>query len=221
MKRFFATSITAMACVFLVGLSGCAVLNPGPPPAQVILPVQHRVAEQADRMNVRVLVLLPVADRATGTDRILALFNGYEVRALDQARWASPAPWIVQRLLIDALEASRRLDTVGWEESLLNADIRVQTDIRRFFLRYAEPGLPPTADLMFSLSLVDLKTGNTIGRKVVAAEQQCTGNSLSEFVAAYSLGMAKVLDQSREWILARIEEHLAGQSPREQQKGAG
>lgn len=213
------TFIPVIVCVLVAGLSGCAILDPGPPPAQVILPVQHQVAEQADRMDVRVLVALPVADRATGTDRILALFNGYEVRALDQARWASPVPWIVQRLLIDALEASRRLDTVGWEESLLNPDIRVQTDIRRFFLRYEEPGKPPAADLMLSLSLVDMRTGNTIGRKVIAVEQQCLGNSLSEFVAAYSLGMAKVLGRSREWILAEVEKHLAETAPGEGQRG--
>lgn len=193
-------------CSMILTLNGCAVLNPGPPMAQVILPIRMPVAKEIKRMPVQVLVAQPVTDAATGTDRILALMAGYEIRALGEAKWASPVPWMVQRLLIDTLEASQRLEGVGWEESMSDADVRLATDIRRFYLVYDQPGEPPVADLAFTFSLVDLKTGKTFARTVIAAKQPCAGNSLHEFVAAYSLGMTKVLDQSNEWILRKTEE---------------
>lgn len=197
-----------LTAIVLAGLSGCALLDPGPPPAQVIMPIQQKVARESNRMPASILVDHPIADGAAGSDRILALLNGYEVRALDRAKWVSPVPWMVQRLIIDALEASRRLESVGWEESVSDATIKLQTDIRRFFLRYDAVDKPPVADLTIIFSLVDMQTSRTFGRTVVSVEQQCQGNSVAEFVAAYTLGMTKVLNQSSEWVLRSIEEHL-------------
>lgn len=190
--------------------AGCAgLLDPGPPVAQVILPVQFTVAKTSDRMPARLLVGYPVTDAAADTDRILALMNGYEIRALSEARWVNPAPAMVQRLLIDSLEASRRLEAVGWEESGIDAGMRLTTDIRRFHLRYETPGTPPVAEVMLVLGLVDTKTGKIFGRKAVSAEQPCAESSVKEFVAAFVRAMTGALEESNIWILDRIAGHLA------------
>ena len=187
-------------------LSGCAgLLDPGAPMTQVILPVQITVAATSNRMPMQVLVAHPVADTATGTDRIMALMNGYEVRALDSAKWVASVPWLVQRSLIDSLEASRRLQAVGWEESSLDAKVRLTTDIRRFYLRYDTQDAPPTVDIRLIFSLVDMNTAKIISRKVIAIEQQCTNNSVHEFVAAFSECMTKILEQTNAWVIDVLE----------------
>ena len=194
--------------VVAVFMSGCAILDPGPPMAQVILPVRMTPAQEANRMPVQVLVGHPVTDTASGTDRILALTNGYEIKALDSAKWASPVPWIVQRLLIDSLESTRRFAAVGWEESSMETSIRLSTDLRRFYLRYEAGNPVPTVDITLILTLTDLNTSKVFARTIISAEQQCAGNNVKEFVAAFSSAMTKVLGQSNEWAVRKVDEHL-------------
>ncbi|MDL2210226.1 ABC-type transport auxiliary lipoprotein family protein [Desulfovibrio sp. OttesenSCG-928-O18] len=184
------------------------MLDPGPPIAQLILPVQLPVASKSDRMPVQLLIARPVTDAATGTDRIMALMNGYEVRALDAAKWVSPVPVMVQRLLIDSLEATRSLEAVGWEDSGMDTSFRLTTDVRRFYLRYESADKPPVADLVLVLGLTDTESGKVLARKLIAVEQPCTENSTREFVAAFSLGMGKVLAQSNEWVVDNIAKAL-------------
>ncbi|CAK7030460.1 MAG: hypothetical protein DELT_02764 [Desulfovibrio sp.] len=197
----------ALTAPLALPLAGCALLDPGPPMAQVILPVQMPVAAQANRMPVQILVAHPVTDAATGTDRILALMHGFEIKALDSAKWASPIPWIVQRLLIDSLESSLRFGAVGWEESSMDASIRLSTDLRRFFLRY-DGGEYPVADVALILTLTDMTTSKVFARTIITGEQRCAGNNVKEFVAAFSSVMAKVLSESNEWTARKVEEHL-------------
>lgn len=197
-----------LCVVFAVSLGGCALLDPGPPMRQVILPVQMPPAQEANRMPVQVLVAHPVTDSAARTDRILALMNGYEIKALDSAKWASPIPWIVQRLLIDSLESTRRFAAVGWEESSMESSIRLSTDLRRFYLRYEEGDPVPTVDVTLILTLTDLATSKVFARTIISAERRCAGNNIQEFVAAFSSAMTKVLEQSNEWAVRMVDEHL-------------
>lgn len=197
-----------LCSVFAVSLGGCAVLDPGPPMGQVILPIHMPPAQEANRMPVQVLVAHPVTDSATRTDRILALMNGYEIKALDSAKWASPVPWIVQRLLIDSLESTRRFAAVGWEESPMESSIRLATDLRRFYLRYDGGDPVPTVDITLILTLTDLDTSKVFARTIISAEQRCAGNNIKEFVAAFSSAMTKVLGQSNEWAVRKVDEHL-------------
>lgn len=212
MKKHLFLSV-ALGLWSLGSLTGCAVLDPGPPLTQVILPVRHTVAEKTDRLPARILVSQPVTDSATSTDRILALKDGYEVFALSSAKWVSSVPWMVQRLVIDALEARRRFDSAGWEESIFNANIRLQTDIRRFYLRYAVADSPPAVDIVFVFTLVDMQSGDTFARTLVAVEQTCAANNLKEFVAAYSIAMNKALDQCGSWVVANVEKRFAASAP--------
>lgn len=198
-------SRTSLLCLAVFALSGCALLDPGPPMSQVILPVRIDVAAKSDRMPFQVLVSQPVAAAATGSDRIMALMNGYEVRALNSAKWVAPVPGMVQRLLIDSLEATRRLQAVGWEESAPDANIRLTTDVRRFYLRYEKPGANPVAEIALILSLVDMDSAKILSRRQIAVEQPCAGSSIQEFVAAFSMGMTKVLRQADEWVIATLE----------------
>lgn len=196
--------------VFLLLLPGCAALfDPGPPMVNVILPVQLPRASGEGRMPLQLLVARPAADESTRTDRIMALMNGFEVRALDVAKWVSPVPQMVQTRLVDSLESTRRFAAVGWEESNLDAKYRLGTDIRRFYLRYEGNGGPPVADIAMVFTLVSPETGTVLARKLTRVEERCAGNSLREFVDAFSAGMTKVLDEASGWVVECLEAEQA------------
>ena len=198
----------ALCLLLFPALPGCAILDSGPPSSRVILPVRHDMAKNAEKMPASILVSQPVTDGVGNSDRILALMDGYEVRALDSARWASPVPRMVQRLVIDALESTRAFEGVGGEESLANATMRLQTEIRRFYLKYDSPDKPPVVELVFVFGLVDTATGKNFARTIVSVQQPCVDSSVREFVAAYSIGMTKVLEQCKTWVADRTREHL-------------
>lgn len=196
-------------CLSVAGCTGCAgLLDPGPPIAQVILPVRMPVTAQAERLPAQLLVIRPVADAAAGSDRIMALMHGYELRALSSARWASPVPALVQRLLVDSLESTRRLEAVGWEDSGMDAAFRLTTDVRSFYLRYEAPEKPPAAEVALVLGLTETGSGKFLGYKRITVERPCAGNSVPEFVAAFSLAMGEALEQSSEWVIGSIAEKL-------------
>lgn len=191
--------------VFLL-LPGCAGLfDPGPPMARVLLPVQMPQPSTEGRLPLQLLVSLPVADESNRTDRIMALMNGFEIRALDSAKWISPVPQMVQRQLVDGLEATRRFAAVGREESNLNGQIRLGTDIRRFYLRYDGGGAAPTADIAMVFTLISRETGEALARKLVHVEEHCAGNSLKAFVDAFGRGMTRVLAEVSRWTAERLE----------------
>lgn len=201
-------------CIVLLGVlfllsAGCAMLDPGPPMTNVILPVRYPEFAPGERMPIQLLVARPAADSSTSSDRILALMNGFEVRALDSAKWVGTVPSIVQRKLIDALESSRRFAAVGWEESNFDEKYRLSTDIRRFYLRYDDAGKAPVADMAFVYSLVKTETGKIVARRLVQAEEPCADNSLEAFVMAFSRAMTETLTISTEWVVAQLEAQQA------------
>ena len=194
----------------LLLLPGCAGLfDPGPPMASVILPVKMPEPSTRGRMPLQLLVARPAADESNRTDRIMALMNGFEVRALDTAKWVSPVPQMVQRQLVDSLESTRRFAAVGWEESNLDARFRLGTDIRRFYLRYDANNAAPVADIVMVFTLVNPETGKVAARKLVRVEEQCAGNSVKEFVDAFGRGMTGVLATASQWTAESLDAELA------------
>ncbi|SBW04364.1 conserved exported hypothetical protein [uncultured delta proteobacterium] len=189
--------------------AGCALLDPGPPMVSVILPSQLPQPSQAGRLPVQLLVTRPAVDGTPSSDRILALMNGYEVRALDSAKWVTPVQAIVQRQVVDALESTQRLAGVGWEESSLDQKYRLSTDIRRFFLRYDHENVLPVVDTAMVFSLVRSDTGKVIARRLVRMEEPCRDNTLDSFVAAFGQAMTKTLAQMTEWTVTTLETDLA------------
>jgi ABC-type uncharacterized transport system, auxiliary component len=197
-------------CIFSASLvlllaTGCSVLNPGPPATNVLLPVSPSVSPHPDRLPMQLLVTRPVTNGATETDRIMALMNGYEVRALDSARWVSPIPVLIQRHLVDALDASRRFTSVNWEGNNIEDNYRISTDIRRFFLRYDTPGSPPVADVSIVFSLVRSDSGKIVARTHMQLEEPCQENTVEAFVSTFGRIMTGILSQTVDWVVENME----------------
>lgn len=215
--------IRIIRCVFLgvclLMPAGCAgMFDPGPPMTNVILPSEMPAFSEAGRLPVHLRVGRPAADSSTDTDRIMALMNGYEVRALDSAKWVSPVPVMLQRQIVDALEASRRFAAVGGDGGGTADKFRLASDIRRFFLRYDDSRQFPVVDLAIVFSLTKTETGSIIARRFVRIEEPCTGNSLDAFVAAFSRAMTQTLAITAKWTAEQLEAQLAAPPKKQSRK---
>lgn len=192
-----------------VALGGCALLETPPPPlAQVLLdpapPVSSRAGgtetgtEAGTRTTLQLTVAEPAADSVASSDRISAVFNGFEVRYLADARWSAPVPRLLQRLFIDSLETAGYFAGVSDGGSGMRSDIRLNTDIRRFGLRYRD-AREPVVEASFSFRLLDVKSGRILGTLNLAEEEPTPEDSVAHYVLAFNTMMGRVLTQLADW----------------------
>lgn len=207
MNAPFRIAVLFLSLVVLAG--GCAVLTPGPPADLVVMPLRAPTPQAGERLPEQLIVGLPSADPAVDTNRILALMRGYELKALDSTRWASPVPWMVQQAIIDSLEGTGRFRVVAREVSAIDATLRLSLDLRRFYLVYAEGESVPSAEVMLALTLVDLRTGRVFAHTTISGGARCAGNSVKDFVAAFSAAMNGTLDKMDAWVTRSVVEHRA------------
>ena len=184
-------------------LAGCGkFLDPGPPLPQVLLNPELPGPATDTAMPLQVLVTRPEAGSDINTDRIAALFDGLKVKYLTSARWASPAPGMLQRLMVDSLESSKCFSGVGDEASGLTSQLRLSMDIKRFYLRY-DAGAKPVVDIAVTLRLVNLQTGSSLGFTRIETTQAAQSEDLRDLIDAFNAATGRVLKQSSAWVLER------------------
>ncbi|MDL2316610.1 ABC-type transport auxiliary lipoprotein family protein, partial [Desulfovibrio sp. OttesenSCG-928-A18] len=156
--------------------AGCAsFFDPGPAPLrlQLSVPMPERAAVQ--KKDKQIVVALPQAGRELDSDGIALVFHGREIRYLAGARWTNVSPNIVQRGIIDALEASEAFRGVSDEMGGFAADLRLTTDLRAFSLEYADEDSAPVAHVAANFRVLDLRTGKVLGRKNIDATVAAAG----------------------------------------------
>ncbi len=196
--------LPALALLALL-LPGCGkILDPGAPITQVLLAARMPAPAQGKALPYQLVVSQPVAGSDIAGDRIAGLMHGYEVRYLDSAKWSARVPDMLQRLLVDSLEAANVLAGVGTDESGLDPQIRLSTDITRFYLLYGQPGKPPVAEVSFRARLTDLRSGTALGNTFVEAAQPSAGETPQELIAAFSMAVSRALAKNSEWVAATL-----------------
>jgi cholesterol transport system auxiliary component len=195
-----------LACCLALGssLAGCAVLDPGPPAARILLDPELPAPGTAAPLPLQIAVVEPSADDILATDRIAAVFNGFEVRYVAGARWAAPVPRLLQRFLIDALEHTGRFAGVGDGGGGMRSDIRLLCDIRRFGLRY-RGGEPPVAEVSLLLRLMEVKTGRILATLPLSGQERITTDDLGHQVLAFTAIMGELLARSGAWAVETLE----------------
>jgi cholesterol transport system auxiliary component len=137
-------------------------------------------------------VLSPVAAPGLGTDAIAAMRPGARLDFYLGARWAAPAPAMLQSLAIDALRASRRFALVEPEDGPFPADHVLSLELRHFEARYDEEG-PPTIHVTLIASYGRRNTG-AMGESISAdSEVRASDNRMRSVAAAFEQATAAAL----------------------------
>lgn len=193
------------ALVFTLVLSGCfSVLDPGDPPIRLQLRPAMPGHLGGKPVNRQIAVALPQAGQDTDSDNVMLLFNGRELRSLAGVRWSDSAPSMVQRNLVDALEASGALRGVGDDSSGLNADARLLTEIRDFSLHYTDEKNAPTAVLEATFRVLSLQSGKVLGSRAVTAQSQATGTDNKALVGAMENALGDAIAQVTPWAVGLV-----------------
>lgn len=183
-----------------LALSACAgILDPGPPPTRLQLNPPMPAAYGGTPLPKQLVVAMPLAGRELDNDRIALVFHGREIRSLADARWTGSVPFLLQRHLIAAIQATGALEGVGDESAGIAANARLLADIREFSLHYTSEQAVPTAVLKVDLRLLDLYTGKVAAMRTFEAKSPASGKDSLALAGACERALGQGLAEAARW----------------------
>jgi cholesterol transport system auxiliary component len=176
-------------------LTGCSSLvGPSPAPRLYLLrpPVVPAMAA-GPKVSWALSIAIPDAATALDTDRIAISRSpaGFDYYA--GAAWADHLPELVQTALLEAFEASGRIDRVARDSDAIHADYILATDLRDFKARYDKPDAAPVAVVRISARLIDTLKRDIASHFDAVEEVPASENSIEAAVAALDAALARAL----------------------------
>ena len=108
------------------------------------------------------------------------------------AGWQDRLPYVVQGSLIEAFEASGRMQSVGRDTEGLKSDYLLVSDIRDFQARYAAPDTPPSAVVRIVAKLIAARTRTIVMSTDARSDVQASQNNVAAVIAAFNQALTTV-----------------------------
>lgn len=205
MKRTSAklTPLAALIATMTLGLSGCGftLIDKEPAPAIYDLHAPTKMEQAGDPVSWQLIVEEPSSVKALGTNRITLVREGNSVEYYKGARWTDRGPRLIQARIIEALEDSGRIASVGRETSGLNADVRLKMDLRKFQAVYDGAGAP-TIEIEISGKLLDSRSRDIVATEIFTTAEVADSSRLNDIVRAYNKALGKTARKMALWTLA-------------------
>ena len=184
------------SCTLLGALAGCGVLQSVNTPVNLYtLTPKTTFPEGLPKVDWQVVVETPVSAASLDTARIALQRTALTFEYYADAALTDNAPAMVQTLLIESFEATKRISGVGREAIGLRPDYILMTDLREFEAVYDGDNPVPTIWVRMNAKLVKLPErriveSDTFGEKLPAA-----GGKLPDVVAAFDEALGHVLKE--------------------------
>jgi cholesterol transport system auxiliary component len=191
------------AALLALGLAGCTgnLLRSDAPAAQTYRLAAPAVAAApaGPALPLALVVQRPRAPGALDTERVAVGAAGNRFDYYSAARWAEPAPQMVQQQLVAALSATGRFGGgVFAAPARVPAEMSLDVELRRFEAVTSgadatAAGAAPTVHVQVQASLVDSRRGALVTSFVAEAAVPATANRMSAVVAAFDQATSQVL----------------------------
>lgn len=202
LKRRSLLGLAALAP--LAACSPARLLNGGRPPRLYLLTPARDFTAGLPRVPWQLLVETPLANSAIDTPRIALGETVNRITYFADANWADTGPDMIQTLLVESFENSRRIVAVGVERSGLRADFVLKTDLRDFQAVY-DGGDPtstaPEARVRVNAKLVRMPRRNIVAGETFEAQVRADSPALKDVVHAFDQATGAVMRRIVEWTL--------------------
>lgn len=188
-------------------LSGCADIIPGqsPPPELFRLTPKSTFPEGLPTVDWQLVLAVPSADAALDTTRIALMLEPTRIEYYARAGWSDRAPSMVQTLMLESFENSKKIVAVGRRAIGLRADFELKTELREFQAQYYEG--PIRAHVAINAKLVRAAERAIVGQETFEAVQEAAVDELPVVVQAFDDALGSVLKRLVEWTLLIGEEN--------------
>lgn len=182
-------------------LGACAVLSAGDnPPKLYTLTPKSTFDPSLPRVSWQIVVEAPSAAANLNTSRIALAMTPTSADYYANAAWTDRAPLMIQTLLVESLENTRRIVGVGRDPLSVRPTYVLQSELREFQAEYFH-GMPPLARVRIVARLV-----RQFDRQIIASRgfERCvraSEDSVPAVVQAFDAALDGVLKGAVSWTL--------------------
>jgi cholesterol transport system auxiliary component len=165
-----------------------------------------RAAPAAGAVTTFALVVTrPRSSTALDTARIAIAPGPSRFDYYTGARWAEPAPQMLQQNLVTALEASGRYAGVLAAPARSPAELMLDLELRHFEAVATSTSSVPTVHVQLQATLVDARRASRVASFVAEARVAATENRLAAIMTAFETANTQVVDE----VVRRLDEATA------------
>lgn len=194
-----------------LGLAGCDKLielpGQGPPPTIFRLTPKSTFPDDVPGVSSQLVVEPPFASAALNTTRIALMPTPTRIDYYARASWEDQAPLMIQTLLIESFENSRRIVSVGRQSVGLRSDHVLKTELREFQSEYFEGG-KPNVRVRLNAKLVRMPDRSIVAATDIEQTARAESEAIEAIVSAFDEALGRVMRGVVVWTLRRA----AGQS---------
>jgi cholesterol transport system auxiliary component len=208
--------LRALAALPVAALAqGCSLPVPGqgPPPELYRLTPKSTFREDLPEAEWQLVLEPPVADAGLNTTRIALQRSPTQIEYYARSGWADRAPLMIQTLMIESFENSKKIVSVGRESVGLRADFILKSELRELQAVYYNGGLPE-AWVSINAKLVQMPRRAIVASRSFDARVTAEVDRLPEIIAAFDDASGKVLRRLVEWTLTEGDRAFQDGIPR-------
>ncbi|BDX00242.1 ABC-type transport auxiliary lipoprotein family protein [Maricaulis maris] len=200
-SRFIRAALVGLSAL---SVSACVSLLPESEPVSVYRLSAPQPAELTGDHWTVVEIDVPNAPRGLSGDQIAIMRNGSSLAYIAGARWISPAPRLLQSLVIDTFNANNAQLAPTRADDGVRADYELRLDMQEFEAIYDRgEGVAPLIRVRISARLVAEQGRQFAGARVVTAEARATNNRTSDIVAAFDDAAQAASREIADWTASR------------------
>ncbi len=192
---------TAAALALALAAGACALPGGGDPPQLYTLTPKSTFDPNLPRVEWQLIVERPVASAGINTPRIAVQRTVLTLDYFARANWTDQAPALVQTLLVESFENTKKIRAVSRESTQLRADYVLQTELREFQAEHDTPGKPPQAHVRLNGKLIRMPDRTIIDSQTADRTARAERNDMESVVLAFDEALGKVMKQMIEWAL--------------------
>jgi cholesterol transport system auxiliary component len=182
-------------------LSGCSLdLGGGPPPDLYVLTPKSTFPGDLPSVPWQLVVEEPSAARGLDTDRIAIAPTSLEVKYFGGVRWADRAPKMVQELLIQSFENTKKIVSVGRQQLGLRSDYVLKSELREFQAENMGDGTTRVR-VRLNLKLVRPLQGVILASQTFESIKQCKTDVIADVMPNFDDALGTVLKRAVVWAI--------------------
>jgi cholesterol transport system auxiliary component len=199
--------VLAIAVLAAISLSACSLpdLGSGPPPDLYVLSPKSTFPEDLPTVDWQLVVEEPSTAKGIDTDRIAIAPSSLEVKYLAGSRWADRAPRMVQQLLIQSFENTKKIVSVGRQSIGLRSDFVLKVELREFQAEKTSEG-GTVVRVRLNLKLVRIAMGQIVASQSFESVKPANSENVADIVQAFDDAVGAVLKRAVAWTLKSGEE---------------
>ncbi len=193
-------------CLSLAAAGCVSVLPGGKEPARLFtLSPKSTFAPDIPKVDWHLNVDVPVAGTALNTPKIALSRSPFALDFYARATWVDRAPAMVQTLLVESFDNTRKIAFVTRRPSALRADYSLVTELREFQAEYDGEG-PPAVRVRIKARLVELPRRTIVAATSAERVERAEGADLDSIINAFDEALGRVMRRVVEWTLTALPE---------------